>query len=107
MFWPGRFKPLGYANEEYGLVDEKLPVSRAEYDDGAAIIDGRPMDIRGRVVLRTRYTSPYNFLIAPFMSPINSQDFDYRLESYLNRLLHGEEVFEDMCAEISRLPKRN
>jgi hypothetical protein len=102
-----QIQTFGYANEEYGLVDEKLPVSRAEYDDGAAIIDGRPIDIRGRVALRARYTSPYNFLIAPLMSPINNTDFDYALESYLNRLLQGEEVLEDMCAAISRLPKRN
>jgi hypothetical protein len=59
------------------------------------------------VALRARYTSPYNFLIAPLMSPINNTDFDYALESYLNRLLQGEEVLEDMCAAISRLPKRN
>jgi TIR domain len=101
-----RVADFGYADEEYGLVDDKLPVSRAEYDDGAAIIDGRPVDIRGRVALRARYISPYNFLIAPYMSPINNKDFDYALRSYLNRLLQGEDVFEEMCAAILRLPKR-
>jgi hypothetical protein len=73
-------------------------VTRAEYDDGSAIIDGKPVDIRGRVALRARYTSPYNFLIAPFMSPINNKDFDYVLQTYLNRLLQGENVFEEMCS---------
>jgi hypothetical protein len=81
-------------------------VTRAEYDDGAAIIEGRPVDIRGRADLRARYVSPYNFLIAPFMSPINNKDFDYVLQSYLNRLLQGEDVFDQMRSDILRLPKR-
>ena len=101
-----RVEEFGFANEEYGLVDDKLPVTRAEYDDGAAIIEGRPVDIRGRAYLRARYVSPYNFLIAPFMSPINNKDFDYVLQSYLNRLLQGEDVFDQMRSDILRLPKR-
>jgi hypothetical protein len=102
----GWIREFGYANEEYGLVDEKLLVTRAEYDDGAAIIEGKPVDIRGRVILRARYTSAYNFLIAPFMSPINNKNFDYKLQSYLNRLLQAEDVFDQMCTEVLRLPKR-
>jgi hypothetical protein len=98
---------FGYASEEYGLVDDKLPVSRAEFDDGAAIIDGRPVDIRGRVALRARYISRYNFLIAPFASPINNKDFDGALKAYSNRLLQGEEVFEEMCRASLRLPRRD
>jgi hypothetical protein len=97
---------FGYANEEYGLVDNKLPVSRAEYDDDAALIDGKPVDIRGRVELRARFISPFNFLIASFMSPINNNNFDYALRTYLNRLLQGEDVFAEMCAAILRLPRR-
>jgi hypothetical protein len=101
-----QIETFGYANEEYGLVDDKLPVSRAEYDDGAAVIGGRPVDIRGRVALRIRFISSYNFLIAPFMSPINNKNFDYALQSYLDRLLQGDDVFEEMYAAILRLPKR-
>jgi hypothetical protein len=99
----GRF---GYASEEYGLVDESLPVTRAEYDDAAAIIEGKPVDIGGRVKLRARYLSPYNFLIAPHTSPINNNEFDYQLEGYLNGLVRGEDKFDEMVSEIRRLPKR-
>jgi hypothetical protein len=101
-----RIKLFGYADEEYGLMDDKLPITRAEYDDGAAIIDRKPCDVQGRVALRVRFVSSYNFLIAPFGSPINSGDFDYELQSYLNRLLIGEDVFEEMAHKIARLPKR-
>jgi hypothetical protein len=97
---------FGYASEEYGLVDDKLPVKREEYDDGAAIINGKPVDIGGRVALRARYLSPYNFLVAPNESPINNNDFDYRLETYLNKLLGGEDVFGEMVSAIRQLPRR-
>lgn len=97
---------FGYASEEYGLVDGTLPVTRAEYDDGAAFIDDRPVSIRGRVVLRERHITPYNFLIAPFASPINTVAFDDVLHDFLNRLLRGEEVFAEMCAATMKLPKR-
>lgn len=98
---------FGYANEEYGLLDDKVPVTRAEYDDGAAIVNGKPVDILGRVALRVRYITPYNFLIAPFESPINNVAFDYELRGFLNDLLQGRDVFEKMCQSIIRLPKRN
>lgn len=98
---------FGYANEEYGLVDDKLPVTRAEYDDGAAMINGKPVDIADRVKLRNRFISPYNFVLAPPMSPINNGEFDYEFQNYLNRLLQGEDVFEPMCNAIEALPKRD
>lgn len=101
-----QIETFGYASEEYGLVDGTLPVTRAEYDDGAAVIDGRPVDIRGRVVLRERHITPYNFLIAPFSSPINNNAFDDVLRDYLSRLLRGEDVFAEMCAAAMKLPKR-
>lgn len=98
---------FGYANEEYGLVDDKLPVTRAEYDDGAAIIEGHPVDILGRAKLRCRYITPYNFVIAPFESPINNKRFDVQFKAFLDDLLLERDVFDQMSEVISRLPKRN
>jgi TIR domain len=102
-----QIETFGYANEEYGLVDDRLPVTRAEYDDGAAIIESKPVDIIDRVVLRLRYITPYNFLIAPFESPINNSAFDDTLLDFLNRLLQSDDVFAPMCNTILRLPKKN
>lgn len=98
---------FGYYYEEYGLVDGSLPINRAEYDDGATIIEGKPVDVLGRVELRVRYVTPYNFIISPQSSPINNQNFDSILEDYLNRMLQGEDVFDAMSKEILQLPKRN
>ncbi len=97
----------GYASEEYGLLDKKIPVTRAEYDDGATIIDGEPVDVNARTELRVRYLTPYNFIIAPQYAPINNEDFNDKLNTYLNQLLRGENVFDDMCNAISCLRKRN
>lgn len=98
---------FGYAREEYGLVDGKLPVTRKEYDDGAALIDGKPVDIRGRVALRERHISAYNFLVAPYLSPVSNSSFDEALREYLDRLLHGEDIFAELCEATKKLPKRH
>lgn len=102
-----RASDFGYCVEEYGLVDQKMPVTREEFDDGAAIIEGTPHDIRGRVELRVRYITPYNFIIAPNSSPINEKRFDRHLERYLNALLQNENVFEEMHEAISNLPRKH
>lgn len=97
----------GYANEEYGLVDDKFPVSREEYDDGATIVDDDPIDISSRCKLRVRHITPYNFVIAPNQSPINNHQFDERLYEYLNSMLRGDDVFDEMCQAISCLPRKH
>lgn len=97
---------FGYAYEEFGLVDGRLPITRSEYDDGAAIVDGVPVDVIGRVELRSRYLSPYNFIIAPHNSPINQTKFDEKLTEDLNKILKGENVFDEMCDDILSLRKR-
>jgi TIR domain len=96
----------GYVWEEYGLVDNSIPVSREEYDDGAAMISGKIVDIRGRVKLRVRYVTPYNFLIAPRDSPINNHDFDYILSDRLDEILRGASTMEQLSEEIARLPRK-
>ena len=95
---------FGYDWEEYGLVDGTLPVTRAEFDDGATLVEGSPASIVDRVELRVRYTTPYNFLLAPHWSPINNNDFDGPMERLLNAMLQGEDVFGRLCESVERLP---
>lgn len=100
-----RITTTGYDYEEYGLVDGMLPVTRAEYEDDAAIIEGKPVEIIDRVVLRTRYTTPYNFFIAPNESPINNSQFDNELEKFLNQMLQGVDVFDNLYNSVQQLPR--
>lgn len=100
----------GYDYEEYGLVSGTTAVKRSEYDDGAAVIDGRLTDLRGKSELRVRYTTPYNFLIAANGSPINNNRFDDVLVRQLNEALASEEqevaVVEKLRALVEELPIR-
>lgn len=98
------FKYLGYRFEEYAIFDGHL-ISRREYDDGAAVIDGKPVDTLGNAELRVRYTKPYNFIIASHGSPINNSDFDQRRSEILKEIIFGKTTIEQLTEEVNRLPR--
>lgn len=93
----------GYIFEEYGLFKE-TPIKRTEYDDGAAEIEEKIVDTFG-AVLRRRFLSKYNFIIAPKYSPYNTNE-GYNLgERFMGAILRGEKTFEDFVIEFEKLPK--
>ena len=93
----------GFAYESYGLFD-KTPISREEFDDGAAFIEGRIVETAGRATARVRYLSKYNLLIAPQLSPINCQDADDEIRRILDGLLQGSRSVDDLLGLIEGLP---
>lgn len=97
---------FGYVWEEYGLFKDTHKVTRAEYDDNAAQIMGTVVPLKGECELRIRYLTPYNFIICAQASPINNHKFDRTLESYMNRLLKGEECIEEFMGAVKRLPSK-
>jgi hypothetical protein len=98
---------FSYYWEEYGLVDGQYLITRAQLDDGAAEIDGRVQDIRGRNELRSRYVTPFNFVVAAHDSPINNPQFDQRLEEILDSMLKGQDRLEELMQAVLRLPIRH
>ncbi|KIO48295.1 toll/interleukin-1 receptor domain-containing protein [Nitrosospira sp. NpAV] len=98
-------KDRGYSREEYGLFEGRT-ISRAEYDDDATVIDGKPVDLHGKADLRVRYLTPYNFIIAAHNSPINNGGYDNRRDEVLNNVLMGKLPLEQLVDEIHKLPKR-
>ena len=84
-------------------MDGQHVVTRGEYDDGAALIDGELQDIHHRCELRVRHLTPYNFLIAPNGSPINNPAFDRTLVDRLNDILKTGEGLDDLAAKIRKL----
>lgn len=99
-----RKQEWGYYKEEYALLNDK-PISRTEYDDNSAVINGKVVDAYG-AELRIRYLSKYNFIIAAQMSPINNSEFDMLFETILNELLEGVQEFESLLDAVLKLPRR-
>lgn len=95
----------GYASEEFALFRGR-PVTRAEYDDGAAVIDGSVIELSGEAQLRERFLTPYNFIIAAHENPINNNRFDEVRNELLNRLLRGEATIEELTSAVLKLPRR-
>lgn len=94
----------GYCHEEYALYNGNA-IKRTEYDDGAANIDGKIVELNGKAELRIRYLSPYNFIICAHFNPINNNQCDYQMEKYLNGILAGNRTVDDIRHYIENLPK--
>lgn len=95
---------FGYCSEEFGLFQKRV-ITRSEYDDGVALIDGTRVKTEHKADLRVRFLSPYNFVIAPQSSPINSSSFDSQFDELMNALLKGENTVEELAREIMALPR--
>ena len=93
----------GYCCEEYGEFDGKK-VSRQEYDDGAAIVDGKLIDLPVNTNLRTRYLTPYNFIIGPNGSVANKIMNDAEIEQILDDMLRGDRNLDDLIRAMDKLP---
>lgn len=98
-------RDFGYAWEEYGLYKGKHIVSREEYDDNAAEINGKLVNLSHDVELRERYITPYNLVIASHMSPINNNEFDHVLHEFMNRMLLNETKIDELYEHLQKLPK--
>ena len=78
-------------------------IKRAEYDDGAAMIDGKPTDTRG-AKLRVRYITPYNFVICGHRHVLNNEpDVDMQTTKLLDEILLGKRTVEDLVAFVESL----
>jgi hypothetical protein len=97
---------FGYIWEEYGILDGKYLITRQEYDDGSAIIDGKIMDATN-AELRIRYLSKYNFIISSKSSPYNSRKYDRISMKYFDGILKGTNTFEEYFNEIIKLSRED
>lgn len=95
--------PFDYYWEEYGLVDGTHLVTRAELDDGSAMIQGELQSLRGRLEIRGRYVTRYNFIIAAGGAPLMNSSYDDTLEGHLNAMLKGEDRLPIIAKEAQRL----
>ena len=90
--------------EEYAVVGD-TKITRAEYDDGGMVVDGKPVDVSGKAELRVRYLTPYNFLICAQFNPINDNSYDLIIEEIMDNLIYNDEDFCVLCDLIEKMPK--
>lgn len=97
------FKNNRYYTEEYGLFKRKI-LTRQEYDDGAAVIKGKPQTISG-AELRIRFLTKYNLIIAAKFSPYNCDEFYRNSDDLFGGLLKGEVSFGEFVDWMKKLEK--
>ncbi len=96
----------GYYYDEYAIFGEHL-ITREEFDDGATVIDGKPVDTNDQAELRVRYTTPYNFVIAAHSSPINNTAYDRRRRTIFKEIILGKTTVDVLINEVLNLPRRS
>lgn len=99
---------MGYCDEEYAVVQESgfpLIISRHEYDDGHAEVDGRIIPIHEKAKLRCRYLSPVNFLVAAKFGSFNCNTFCRTSREYFDGLLKGKVSLDQFHEYLMTFPK--
>lgn len=94
----------GEYHEEYAVYDGHA-ITRAEFDDGAAEIDGKIIDIMDKAEIRVRYLTPYNFIICAKWNPLNENKYDDAVESILNGMLKGVRTIDELVTLIEKAPR--
>lgn len=69
------------------------------------MIDGKVVDLNGKAKLRTRYITPYNFIICAHFNPMNSSVYDDMLGKLLNGILKGQNSVEEIVEAVKKMPK--
>lgn len=100
----GKFESDYCVGEEYGLW-EGHAITREEYDDGAAMIDGEPTHVQG-AELRVRYLTPHNMIVCPQRSVINNSDLDREMRQIMNSILRSEATISDLVQFVGEVPRR-
>lgn len=102
----------GYYDEEFAVFKPSwyLPerkITRQEYDDGSAMVNGKPMRLHGRAELRLRYLTSYNFILAAKFSPFNCREFDRTSGEYFKGMLNGTISVKQFDEYMMVFPKRD
>lgn len=99
-------KQQGYDSEEYAEWNGHV-ITRAEYDDGAAEINGGVVSLNGEAEIRRRFLTPYNFIICAKFNPINKSEYDDILKKLLDGMLNGNNTIENVIDFINELPRHS
>lgn len=92
----------GYSREDLGHWNGRY-ISREEYDDGYAEIDGQIVSLND-AELRRRFLTPYNLFITSQTSVLNSPEGDQISGDFCRLLLQETTSLDDVVQVIENLP---
>ncbi|MER2172292.1 MAG: serine/threonine-protein kinase, partial [Psychrobacillus psychrodurans] len=102
----GIYEEIGYRSEEAAWFVDRY-ISRAEYDDGVAEIDGEAVWLNGKAELRVRELHPqYYFITTPFHA-IGYGRNDLIIHKIYERLVQNGKLEEREIIELNKLEKHS
>lgn len=92
-----------YATQSYALYKD-VPITMAEFDDVAAIINGQIIDLKEKGEYRIRYLTDFNFILCAYSSVHNSRESDNIFGEWMDIRLKDEAcTLKDFMPELMRL----
>lgn len=98
----------GYCDEEYAVIRKGgflHKITRQEYDDGYAEVEGQIVPLNHKAELRCRYLTPFNFLVAAKFGAYNCSEFDRTSGEYFDGLLKGTVTLQQFHDYLMTFPK--
>lgn len=95
---------FGYASEEFALYNNKTPIHINEYNDGAAQIGNKIVEVKNAKI-RRRFLSKYNIIICPHQSVFNLERYSSEYNNICNQLLNEEITIERLTEIIQAYRK--
>lgn len=100
-----------YEYEEAGLVDDEYYITRNEYDNGYAEINGKTINLSDhKVSLRIRYLRPKSFFIITRYHSIFAEENEDRVHEFISKIESGYQItkteFKSFIDEIGKKKHR-
>lgn len=93
-----------YVREEYGLLNGNY-ITRMEYDDGSAVIDGDVVSTEGEAKLRTHYLTKSNFMICAKRSVSANMENEIEFGRVLDSIIKNESTVSDLINLVENTPR--
>lgn len=97
---------LGYATEEFARWKGGI-ITRAEYDDGAAMVDGQAVLDITSAELRARHLSRFNVIVAGKYSPFNDGVPEVLVENLMNHILQGVTSVDELLELVAAMRRKH
>lgn len=80
-------------------------ISREQYDDGAAEIDGEVVPLNGEADIRVRHLAPRYYFIAPKFGALNTHGAERVVASIVEAMESGDSVDAALLEPLGKLPR--